>query len=68
MKAEDFDKLIDDGKDVSNAVDWSTALRPNSTGTLPAPPADPRRSLMTAELPDDLKALVLEALEHPYEP
>lgn len=29
--------------------------------------ADPRRSFRTAELPKDLKALALEALDQPYE-
>ena len=30
--------------------------------------ADPRRSLRTDALPDDLAALALEALDQPYEP
>jgi hypothetical protein len=30
--------------------------------------ADPRRSIRTAETPDDLKVLLLEAIDRPYEP
>ena len=29
MKAEEFDKLFDDGKDISHLLDLSTAHRPN---------------------------------------
>lgn len=30
MKAIEFDKRFDAGEDVSNAVDWSKATRPNT--------------------------------------
>ena len=30
--------------------------------------ADPRRSLSTADMPADLRALALEALDQPYDP
>lgn len=29
MKARDFDKTFDAGEDVSDAIDWSRARRPN---------------------------------------
>ena len=29
MKTEEFDRRFDDGEDVSAAIDWSTARRPN---------------------------------------
>ena len=29
MKATDFDKLFDDGEDITPYLDWSTARRPN---------------------------------------
>ncbi|MGD0635622.1 MAG: type II toxin-antitoxin system prevent-host-death family antitoxin [Beijerinckiaceae bacterium] len=35
---------------------------------LTAKTTDPRRSLKTNAIPDDLKALALEALNQPYEP
>ncbi len=35
---------------------------------LTARAADPRRSLRTAAMSEDLKALALEALDQPYEP
>ena len=30
MKAEDFDAAFDAGEDVSSAIDWSSARRPNA--------------------------------------
>lgn len=29
LKAADFDRKFDDGEDVSNLIDWSSAERPN---------------------------------------
>ena len=31
MKARDFDRAFDEGQDVSDAVDWTKAKRPNIT-------------------------------------
>ncbi len=31
MKAAEFDRRFDDGEDMSEHVDWSTATRPNRT-------------------------------------
>ncbi|MDD9911130.1 MAG: CopG family antitoxin [Ahrensia sp.] len=31
MKASDFDKKFDDGEDVDDHIDWSSARRPNNT-------------------------------------
>lgn len=46
MKAEDFDKKFDQGKeDISNDLDLSSATRPNQT---------PRRVIEICELPERL--------------
>ncbi|MGY6627801.1 MAG: type II toxin-antitoxin system BrnA family antitoxin [Oceanicaulis sp.] len=48
MKANEFDKAFDTGEDVSDAVDWSKARRPND---------QPRRVNV------DFPAWVVEALD-----
>lgn len=75
MGAKDFDRKFGAGDDISDETNWSKARRPNASNAPTGENSyhaqtagDPRRSVATSKMPDDLRGVAVEALSQPYEP